>query len=682
MKTYAIIQARLNSLRFPNKILNKIGNHTALEILIKRLKKSSVKKKIIIATNSKSVKKIKLIAKKYNLDVFEGDDKNVLRRYFSCSKKFNLKDNDNIIRITADCPFIDSELISRGLRLINSQNVSLVSNTQKLTYPDGLDFSIFKFKLLKKAYKEATSEYDKEHVTSYMYKIRNLKKLNIEDTENYSNIRLTLDTKSDLNFLNFILKKARSNIFFSYAELKLILKKISYKEKIKFKTYFDAKKIRNSGAIMSKGYKIWKSAQNKIAGGNMLLSKRPDYFLPLKWPTYYTRAKGCKIKDTENKSYYDMCAMGIGTSLLGYANSRIDNKVKNKIRNGIVSTLNSLEDIELANILLKLNQWADMVKYTRSGGEALALSIRIARAYTGNQKILFSGYHGWHDWYLAANLSDKNCLNKFLMPDLKIEGVPKSLKKSAIPFQMNKIKRFRELFKKNKIACVILEVERNEKPRVAFLKEIRKLTKSSNIPLIFDECTSGFRETNSGIFEKYKIYPDIAMYGKSIANGYAFSALVGKERIMKMVDNTFASSTMWTEGVGPTAAIATLKEMNRIKSWKIISKLGKYIKSKWIYLGKKNNLKIKVYGLDAIPKFEIKSNNFNLYKSYITKKMIEKGFLATNYIFISTAHKMNIVDKYLKILDKIFYNISLHENKKIDLENKENLYYLTKNFRK
>lgn len=257
MNNYAIIQARLNSLRLPNKILKKIDKHTALEILIKRLKKSKIKKKIIIATNSKSIKKLQIITKKYNLDVFEGDDKNVLRRYFSCSKKFKLKDNDNIIRITADCPFIDSKLIDKGLKLINSQNVSLVSNTQKLTYPDGLDFSIFKFKLLKKTYKEAKSEYDKEHVTSYMYKIKNLKKLNIEDSENYSNIRLTLDTKSDLNFLRFILKKAKKNIFFSYTELKLILKKISNKDKKKFKIFFDAKKIRNSGGKMSKRYKLW-----------------------------------------------------------------------------------------------------------------------------------------------------------------------------------------------------------------------------------------------------------------------------------------------------------------------------------------------------------------------------------------------------------------------------------------
>ena len=681
MKNYAIIQARLNSTRLPNKVLKKIGNFYALEILIKRLKKSKLIDKIIIATNKKS-KKLKFFEKKYNLEVFEGEDENVLKRFYDCSKKFNFKINDNIIRITGDCPFIDGKIVDKGLELIKNLKIHVVSNTQKLTYPDGLDFSIFKFKLLKKAYQEAKSEYDKEHVTSYIYKIKNLQKIDLKDKEDFSNIRLTLDTNSDLNFLNFIFKKMKSNIFFSYQELKKNIRELTKKDKIKYAIFINSKKIRNIGSEMSEGYKLWTNTKNIIAGGNMLLSKRPDYFLPLKWPTYYLKAKGCLIKDIQNKNFYDMSAMGIGTSLLGYANSKVDSEVKKKIKNGIVSTLNSVEDIELANILLKLNQWADMVKYTRSGGEALALSVRLARAYTGKQKILICGYHGWHDWYLAANLSNKNNLDKFLMPELNIKGVPGLMKDSVIPFKINDYKNFYKIIKKNNIAGVVMEVERNEKPKIDFLKKIRKLTEKYNVPLIFDECTSGFRETSSGIFKKYNVEPDIAMYGKSIANGYAFSALVGKEKIMKMCDETFASSTMWTEGVGPTAAIATLKEMSRIKSWKIITNLGKYIKKKWLYLGNKHNLKIKIYGISSIPKFEIISKDFNLYKSFITKKMLEKGFLATTYIFISTAHKKKIIDKYLDTLDDVFKEISKHENKIINIKETENFYLLTKNFRK
>ncbi|MDB4141643.1 aminotransferase class III-fold pyridoxal phosphate-dependent enzyme [Candidatus Pelagibacter sp.] len=681
MSNYAIIQARLNSTRLPDKVLKKIGNFYALEILIKRLKESKKIDRIIIATNKKS-KKIKYFAKKHNLDFFEGSDKNVLKRYYDCSKKFNFKINDNIIRITGDCPFVDSKIIDKGLTLINNQDLHLVSNTQKTTYPDGLDFCIFKSRLLKNAHNKAKSDHDKEHVTPYIYRMKNLKKLDLKDNEDFSHIRLTLDTSNDLEFLNLIFKKIKSNIFFTYNDLKKCLIKLTKEEKKKYEIFFNSKKIRNIGSEMSEGYKLWINAKDKIPGGNMFLSKRPDFFLPLGWPTYYVKAKGCLVTDIENKSYYDMSAMGVGTCLLGYANSKIDKKVKKKIENGVVSTLNSVEDIELADFLLKLNPWAQMVKYTRSGGEALALSVRIARAYTGRQRILFCGYHGWHDWYLAANLSNQNNLNKFLMPNLKIKGVPGDLKNSAIPFKMNDYENFKKILKKNKIACVIMEVERNEKPKINFLKKIRKITELNDVPLIFDECTSGFRETNTGIFKKFNIEPDIAMYGKSIANGYAFSALVGKRKIMKMSNKTFASSTMWSEGVGPTAALATLKEMNRIKSWQVISKLGEYIKKQWLYLGKKHNLKIRVYGISSIPKFEIISKDFNLYKSFLTKKMLDKGFLTTTYIFISIAHKKWIINKYLNALDGVFKEISKHEHKMLNINDTENFYELVKNFRK
>ena len=201
MKNYAIIQARLNSTRLPNKVLKKIGNFYALEILIKRLKRSKLIDKIIIATNKKS-KKLKFFKKKYNLEVFEGEDENVLKRFYDCSKKFNFKINDNIIRITGDCPFIDGKIVDKGLELIKNPKIHVVSNTQKLTYPDGFDFSIFKFKLLKKAYQEAKSEYDKEHVTPYMK--RNFEYIEYKNKQDYSHKRWTLDTLADHKKINKI----------------------------------------------------------------------------------------------------------------------------------------------------------------------------------------------------------------------------------------------------------------------------------------------------------------------------------------------------------------------------------------------------------------------------------------------------------------------------------------------
>ena len=661
MRNIAIIQARINSKRLPNKIFKKIGNYSCIEFLLQRLKKSKLLDKIIIASNDKS-SIIKKNLSKHKVDFFFGNDENVLKRYYDCCKKFKIKENDNIIRITADCPFIDHQLLDKLLKTLSEKKLELITNTQPPTFPDGMDISIFKFYLLKKAYLKASKKYDLEHVTPYIHRIKNIKKENYVDEVDFSTVRLTLDDITDLNFLNFVFEQLSQNIEFDYKRLKKLIVKLRKKNNEFKQNLFS--NDRNTGSEMSSGYKKWKHAETLIPQGNMLLSKRPDYFLPYKWPTYYSKAKGCNVWDLDGQKYDDFSAMGIGTSLLGYSNNKLNKDVVLAIKNGVSSTLNCYEDVQLADFFLKFNKWADMVKFTRSGGEALAVSVRLARAYTKKDKVLICGYHGWHDWYLSTNLKSKSSLDDFLIPNMNIEGVPKYLKGSTTTFKFNDLNDFKNKFKKNNIGAVIMEVERNEKPKKKFLNEIRKLTKKKKIPLIFDECTSGFRETRSGIFEKYGIYPDIAMFGKSIANGHAFSLIAGKKDIMNLSKQTFISSTMWTERAGPTAALATLKEMNRLKSWKKITKIGNYIKKNWIKLAKKNNLKLKVYGLASVPKFEIVSKNFNIYKTFITSEMLKNNILATNYIFVSVAHTKLKVDRYLKYLDLVFKKISQFESNK------------------
>ena len=661
LKNIVIIQARLNSNRLPNKILRKIGNYSCLEILIKRLKKSKLVDRIIIASNKKSLK-IKKIFSKLNVDFFFGNDENVLKRYYDCCKKFNIKNEDNIIRITADCPFTDPKLLDKLLQTLKDKKLEVVSNTQPASFPDGMDICVLKFYLLKKAYFNAKNKYDLEHVTPFVYRIKNIRKENIQDKKDFSRVRLTLDNLSDLNFLNFIFNELNQDIGFTYKKLKNLLIKLR-KNNHEFKEYLYSND-RNTGSEMSSGYKKWKYAETLIADGNMLLSKRPDYFLPYKWPTYYSKAKGCSVWNLDGKKFDDFSAMGIGTSLLGYSKNIINKKVMLAIKNGVASTLNCYEDVNLAEYFLKFNKWADKVKFTRSGGEALAVAVRLARAYSRKDKILICGYHGWHDWYLSSNLKNKKSLNNFLIPNMDVKGVPSFLHGSTRTFKFNDINDFKEKFKNRNIGGVIMEVERNEKPKYKFLKEIRRLTLERNIPLIFDECTSGFRETRTGIFEKYKIYPDLAMFGKSIANGHAFSLIAGKKDIMNTSKKTFISSTMWTERVGPTAALAALKEMERIKSWRKITKMGNYIKKNWVKIAKKNNLKLKVYGIASIPKFEIVSKKFNFYKTFITSEMLKKNILATNYIFVSVAHTKSKVDRYLKYLNLAFEKVSQMESNK------------------
>ena len=403
---------------------------------------------------------------------------------------------------------------------------------------------------------------------------------------------------------------------------------------------------------------LWNSAKKLIPGGNGLLSKRPNRYLPDYWPTYFKKAKDIKIKSLNNKNFIDMSNMGVGASVLGYSNNFVNREVKKAIDKGIASTLNCREEYDLAKEFLKNDKFAQNVKFARSGGEAMSIAIRIARANSKNDKIAFSGYHGWHDWYLATNLKGKEKLKEHLLPGLNPLGVPKALKNTVIPFRYNNIKDFKKIISRNKIAGVVVEGSRFEYPHRDFIKEINNFCKKNKVCLIIDEITSGWRETIGGVYKSVGFKPDIVVYGKGIGNGYAISAIVGKSKYMSVCEDTFISSTAWTERVGFVAAIATINFFKKNKVHKHIKKIGKYLTSNWIKLAKKNKLEISINEFVPLSKFEFKYENKDYLNTLFTQEMLREGYLATNSVYISYSHKKKDIDKYLKSCDKVFKFIS------------------------
>ena len=405
---------------------------------------------------------------------------------------------------------------------------------------------------------------------------------------------------------------------------------------------------------MGKGQELYKKAKTLIPGGTMLLSKRPEMFLPEQWPSYFSKAKGCKVWDLDGKEYTDMSIMGIGTNILGYGNDEVDEAVMQTVKKGNMSTFNCPEEVMLAEKLVELHPWADMVRFARAGGEANAIAIRIARAASGKDKVAICGYHGWHDWYLSANLGDEQNLAGHLLPGLDPAGVPKNLRGSVLPFNYNNFPELLDLVNNHDIGVIKMEVTRNMGPEDNFLQKVRDLATQKNIVLIFDECTSGFRQTFGGIYKLYGVEPDMAIFGKALGNGYAITGVIGKKEIMEAAQKTFISSTFWTERIGPSAALATLKVMEQIKSWEIITEKGKAIKANWQKLADKYNLPIDHWGIPALAGFTIKSKNALAYKTLITQEMLKKGYLAGNSVYVCTEHTAEIIDTYFNELDSVF----------------------------
>ena len=646
MNNAIIIQARMGSSRLPKKVMKKIKNNTIIELLLRRLSFVKSAKDIIVAI-PKNKDNLKLVnhVNSLGFKTFLGSEKNVLARYYHCAKKYNIS---NIIRITADCPLSDPKLIDKLIKKFHSLNVDYLSNTMPPSFPDGFDVEIFTFDALEKSFKEAKSVFDKEHVTSFIRNNHCFNKFNLSNHQDLSSIRLTVDEKEDFQVIKKIYNHFYPKINFSFSEI--------MKLKIQKPNLFAMNKkfTRDGGLKKTKEQKLWEKANNIIPGGNMLLSKNPKLFLPGKWPTYFDKADGCFIWGIDGKKYVDMSVMGVGTNILGYANKEVDQSVKKAIVKSNLSTLNCTEEVLLAEKLIELHPWADMAKFARTGGEANAIAIRIARASAKNEKIAICGYHGWHDWYLSANLQNKKNLNDHLLSGLYTAGVPKNLKGTVFPFQYNNINQLRKIIRDHNVGIIKMEVSRNEEPKDNFLQKVRKIANEKNIILIFDECTSGFRETFGGLHKKYKVNPDMAIFGKALGNGYAITAVIGRDTIMKGALSSFISSTFWTERIGPTAALKTLEVMEKAKSWKVITEKGKIIRSKWSKLANKHDLKINHFGIPALAGFSFDSKNAQIYKTFITQEMLKKGFLALTSVFSCTYHDNEIIEEYFHNLEPVF----------------------------
>jgi glutamate-1-semialdehyde 2,1-aminomutase len=413
-----------------------------------------------------------------------------------------------------------------------------------------------------------------------------------------------------------------------------------------------------------RGPTLWAKAKTLIPGGGMLLSKRAEMFLPDLWPAYFDSASGIVITDVDGRKFRDFYLMGVGTNSLGYGHPDVDQAVVDQVRRGNMSSLNNPGEPELAEKLLSLHPWADMARFTRSGGEAMAVAVRIARAASGRSHVAVCGYHGWHDWYLSLNLADPKGLDALLLPGLEPNGVPTQLAGVTRAFSYGDLEGIAQLAGQEDLAAIVLEVARGAKPDTEFLAGLRDLCTARSIVLIFDECTSGFRETYGGLHLSTGVNPDMAMFGKALGNGYAVNAVIGRNNIMQAAQTSFISSTFWTEAIGTAAANKSLEVMEREESWLLISETGRKVKDAWRSLSKEHSLDIEVFGLDALAMFKFLDERHNIFKTFITQEMLKQGFLAGTSFYVSTAHTANDTEDYLDALGKVFGQIAHHREDK------------------
>lgn len=652
-RVVAIVQARLGSVRFPGKVLVDVLGKPLLVHLLERLTRTNTVDEVVVAIpDSPTNDPLEDVARSCGVSCIRGSETDVLARYHDAAVSSRA---EIVVRITGDCPLVDPGVVDQLVTRLVDADLDVVTTGQ--TFANGFDVLVTRFAHLDSAYRDATEQYDREHVMPWVLRNDALRKETVEWHRNRSTMRVTIDEPEDLTVIRRVFEHFGHN-HFTVDEVDELMD--SHPELFTANMHL----VRDEGATMSTGQKLWRHARSRIPGGSMLLSKRAEMHLPTKWPAYFSTARGCTVTDLDGNTFIDVGWMGIGTNILGYGHPGVDAAVIDVVAKGNLSTLNCPEEVLLADRLCDLHPWADKVRFTRSGGEACAVAVRIARAASGRDGVAFCGYHGWHDWYLSANLAEDSALDGHLLPGLQPNGVPRALAGTSTPFAFNDLGALEALVAGGEIGVIIMEVERSSAPAPGFLEGVRALATRLGIVLIFDECTSGFRKVVGGTHLTLGVEPDIVILGKTLGNGYAINAVVGRDAVMQAAEQTFISSTFWTERIGPAAALASLAAMEAEDAPARIDSLGNKVSDIWRRGAADAGLNITVSGLPALTRFAVPGIDPTVLKTLVAAEMLAKGFLAANACYACIAHTDDVLGRYEDAINPVFSLIATLGNDK------------------
>ncbi len=553
----AIVQARMGSTRLPGKVLSEIAGEAMLGHIVSRVGQSRRVNQVIVATSTdEEDARIVDYCQRKGFAVFRGSERDVLDRYYQAAKTWVA---DTVVRVTGDCPLIDAEVIDQVITTYLAGDCDYASNILVCTYPDGLDAEVFSFDALEIAWREARRASDREHVTPFLrssgrFRLRNAQN---ELGQSLRHLRWTVDEPGDLEFVRAVFTRLKPDSSFGWRD---VLRLLDAEPNL---ARLNSGRVRNEGyyhslalepALPPRRRELKRSEELKvksaavIPAGSQTLSKGPTQYVQGVAPNFLVRGQGSRVWDVDGNEYIDY-PMALGPIILGHHYPAVTEAVKRQLAEGTVFSLPHSLEVEVAERLVEMIPCAEMVRFGKNGSDATAGAVRLARAYTGRDKVACCGYHGWQDWYIGSTTFNR--------------GVPKPIQQLTLTFEYNQIETLERLFAENpdEIAAVILEPIGVVEPCEGFLQQIRELCRREHCLLIFDEVITGFRLARGGAQEYFGVVPDLACFGKAMANGFPISAVVGLREIMKLFEETFFSFTFGGETLSLAAAQATMKEI-------------------------------------------------------------------------------------------------------------------------
>ena len=611
----------------------QIGNTTVLEFLLHRLSQASSINEIVVATTDQAQDNdVEDTLRNSQYKCFRGSENDVLNRYVSAALSF---DADIIVRITGDCPLVDPQLVDDCVNELLTKDLDYVSNCNNVAnpLPDGFDVEVFTVSSLLLLQKISIIPAYKEHVTFGYFKTGLFSIGSVEYDHNFGHQRVTLDYAEDFEVISKIVD-AMGSEYWDWSKIANFLD--SHKHIMK----------ANSHVVRNASWDISLNPPNNNSDGifdrdkyipnsSGLLSKRADQFSPGLWPKNYVKAKGQVIWAEQNKLYLDYSIGGIGATTLGYSFDFVNDRVISAIKNGSATSINSQLELEASQKLIDVIPWVDSLRFTRSGGEATTLAVRLARAFSGKNTVLFSGYHGWHDWYLSAAFKHK--LGNHLLPEIPIAGVPEALADTSHPFEYGDSSNFLDILNANKdsVGVVILEPMRYSEPDRDFLRLVRDECLSRGIVLIFDEISCGFRFNNSAVHLDIDITPDMVVFSKSLGNGFPIACVAGRKEVMEAARISFISSTTHTECVGFAAMNAVLEYYENNDVADGLAQRGKAIRDILLNAADRYGLEVTTKGLDQLWSWSFKfdDDTNRMLQTIVTESMLRNSILFSNRFY-------------------------------------------------
>ena len=650
MKKIVIIQARMNSTRFPGKVLELLNGKPVLHWVVDACLKIPTIDQLVVATSdSIADQSITQWCNDHKIIVFNGSESDVLMRFYSAAKEYNA---DVIVRITADCPLMDPNIAGQAVYLVSSGMADYASNVLPPTWPDGLDCESFTFKALEDAHINATRPSDREHVTPYI--INNQYKFKILNVSSpiigLQKHRWTVDTKNDLQFIESLVKNSKNNATI-YDLLETLknnpnIKQPDNKRNCGFDATLKKENIQcinfnNSNILLAK-------ALETIPLGSQTFSKSYIQYPENYSPMFLTHGNGSRVWDVDGNEYIDLVS-GLLPNILGYNDPDINFAIQTQLQKGIIFSLATELEMRLAEKLCQIIPSSEKVRFAKNGTDVTSAAVRIARAYTGRDKMIVCGYHGWQDWYIGTTTRNK--------------GVPKAVCELSVSVPYNDLNIVEDLLKTEQFAGLIMEPCNLVAPTNGYLEGIKDLCNKYGSLFILDEIITGFRFSLGGAQDYFGVVPDLSCFGKAMGNGMPISAIVGRKDIMKEVENIFFSGTFGGEALSLAAAIATIE---KCESHNVVHYLWSYGKDVSSYIEQlinkyslTNIIKLCGYAPWKIFQFSDCNNSTSCeIKTLFIQEMIARGILINSSLNINFSHGKLEQYKIFQAIENVFCIIS------------------------